>query len=258
MSKSRAQWLDETLSHVRFRPDHPAIKRELTDHIQDRSDDFVSRGLSRGEADDRTLAAMGDPAEVGRLLDAAHKPLLGWLWKVSRWLVVLMLVVTVGILVFGGSGAFSEWTGPTRFEQGVEWNTQQYGLQYRAPATAQAEWERYTFRVEEIVRYQDREVLSFRMVVDGFLPWEDCLLMNEMYAVDSLGNRYDNSGSMYFGSFPDAYLSVAWSFDRTLFSWEYNGEIMELDPAAEWVELRHDLTGQVIVLRIDLPGGDGP
>lgn len=81
MSKSRAQWLEETLSHVRFRPDHPAIRRELTDHIQDRSDDFVSRGLSRTEADDRTLTAMGDPAEVGRLLDAAHKPLLGWLWK---------------------------------------------------------------------------------------------------------------------------------------------------------------------------------
>lgn len=84
MAKNRMEWLDEVLSRVRFWPDHPAIRRELADHMEDRYQALKAAGLSTDEAYGRSIDAMGDPAEVGRLLDAAHRPLLGWLWKVSR------------------------------------------------------------------------------------------------------------------------------------------------------------------------------
>lgn len=262
MVKNRRAWLDEVVGQIRFVPDRKAVFEELTAHIQDRSDDLASRGYTREEAEARTLLAMGDPIEVGKQLDAVHKPWLGWLWKVSRWLVFLA-IAAVAICWFNyGGDPFSAWTGESTFEQQVAWNTEKFGLRYAVESDAQTEWRRYTFRVTDVVRYRDYDKLSFRLVIDGFLPWEECLRLDEMYAVDSLGNRYDNMASMYYNYLPNAYttrdyLSIATANDRIFFSWEYDGTIECIDPAAEWFELRHERAGQIIVLRVDLPGGEG-
>ncbi len=261
MAKSRRTWLDEAVGQIRFAPDRKAVFEELTAHIQDRSDDLVSRGYTREEADDRTLLAMGDPVEVGKQLDAVHKPWLGWLWKVSRWLVfAAMAAVLICWLSYGGN-PFSAWTGESTFERHVKWGTEKYGLMYEAESNARAKWDRYTFRVTDVVMYRDYSKLSFRLVVDGFYPWEDWLMLNEMYAVDSLGNRYDNIGSIYYSYQPNAYmqdyLSLANAHDRGLFSWEYCGFIETLDPKAEWFELRYERAEEKIVLWVDLPGGEG-
>lgn len=47
----------------------------------------------------RALGAMGDAEEVGRGMDKAHKPWLGWLWLASKILVVVCLAVT---FLYGG------------------------------------------------------------------------------------------------------------------------------------------------------------
>lgn len=261
MAKSRREWLDEAVGQIRFVPDRKAVFEELVAHIQDRSDDMVSRGYTREEADDRTLRAMGDPVEVGKQLDAVHKPWLGWLWKVSRWLVFAAVAAAVICWLSYGGNPFSEWTGESTFEQQTAWNAEHHTLLHTTETNAQTKWGRYTFRVTDVVRYEDYDRLLFRLVIDGFLPWEQCLRLDEMYAVDSLGNRYDNLQSMYFSYLPNAYmqdyLSIGMANDRVFFSWEYTGEIVYIDPAAEWFELRHERAGQNIVLRVDLPGGEG-
>ena len=38
---------------------------------------------------------MGDPEAIGKALDQVHKPWLGWLWKVSRWLLIVLAVTVV-------------------------------------------------------------------------------------------------------------------------------------------------------------------
>ena len=62
------------------------IEAELTSHLLDHRDAMVSQGLSPTEAEAHALAAMGDPAEVGRELNKEY-PLL-WL-IVSRIAAVL-------------------------------------------------------------------------------------------------------------------------------------------------------------------------
>lgn len=96
-------WCEDVLREVRFRPDHPAIWRELTAHLEDGCADLERLGYDRALAEQRTLQAMGDPAEVGRALDRAHKPWLGWLWKATR-ILLLVLGLTAAVTLFAVTG----------------------------------------------------------------------------------------------------------------------------------------------------------
>ena len=58
--------------HVHCTHDHPLITAELTAHMEDRRDAFLRAGLSQEEAEQKTIKAMGDPVEVGRLMAKAH------------------------------------------------------------------------------------------------------------------------------------------------------------------------------------------
>ena len=78
------EWQAEVVRQVRFKYDHEAIKKELSAHYEDHVKDLERIGLETAEAEERALAAMGDAEEVGKGLDAAHKPLWGWLWQLSR------------------------------------------------------------------------------------------------------------------------------------------------------------------------------
>ena len=261
MERPKFKWCRETIEQIRFKPDRDRVWNELMAHIEDRVEDMKTRGYTEEEAEARAVTAMGDPVAVGKQLDAVHKPWLGWLWKISRWLVGLAVAAAILCLLCVGNSNLTAWTGVSEFDREVAWNTEKYGLLYERKSNAQTKWDRYTFRVTDITRYKDSPELSFRLVVSGFLPWEKCLFLNEMYAVDSLGNRYDNIAGMYFSSLPNAYqrnyLGLATAIDRGVLSWEYCGNIDTLAPEAEWFELRYEKTGQNIVLRVYLPGGEG-
>ena len=93
------EWCRKVTDQVAFWPDRAAIRRELLDHLADGTADLERIGFEKKLAEERTLAAMGDPVEVGRALNRAHKPWLGWLWQLSRGL-VLALVITAAISLF--------------------------------------------------------------------------------------------------------------------------------------------------------------
>ena len=54
------------------------VCQELEGHMEDRVEGLVELGFSPETAEERTLAAMGDPAEIGRELDKQYPS--GWLW----------------------------------------------------------------------------------------------------------------------------------------------------------------------------------
>ena len=70
-------------------------------HMEDNCADFRRIGYEPEEAARRALEAMGSAREVGEALNRAHKPWLGWLWRISRWLVVLCAAALVWTLIFG-------------------------------------------------------------------------------------------------------------------------------------------------------------
>ena len=108
-------WCRAVLQQVRFWPDCDAIRKELTNHYEDHVKDLQRIGYDEALAKTRALAAMGDAEEVGRGLDEAHKPWLGWLWEMSRYGVVL---VACFMLLFIGAynlPQIQEWTDPAPY-----------------------------------------------------------------------------------------------------------------------------------------------
>ncbi len=104
MSFEFGYWANRAVEQMRFRPDRAAVKQELVAHMEDAMEAALARGLSREAAEQQVVQAMGDAREVGRLLNQAHSPLLGFAWWFSKWLCVLLAV----LLVWNGVAA--DWT----------------------------------------------------------------------------------------------------------------------------------------------------
>lgn len=93
--------------HIRFKPDRGAVEVELLAHLEDRRDALKETGVPDGEAEERAVAAMGDPAEIGRALDKCHSPLLGWAGRLVHalaWALGALSLLAVFMLVFMGDG----------------------------------------------------------------------------------------------------------------------------------------------------------
>lgn len=92
-------WRDAVLRYVRFTPDHGAIAKELFAHYEDSVQDFERIGYDEELARTRALAAMGDAVEVGKGLDRAHKPWLGWLFEATKWMMTALALILAVTLV---------------------------------------------------------------------------------------------------------------------------------------------------------------
>ena len=93
MRNSFQIWINAVCEQVRFRPDHRSIEFELRDHYEEHVRDLIRLGRPRELAEERALEAMGNAQEVGRALDKVHKPWLGWIWEVSRFLVLALALL---------------------------------------------------------------------------------------------------------------------------------------------------------------------
>ena len=94
--KSISNWCAAVLEQVRFWPDHKAIEKELREHYIDHVRDLERIGFESHLAEKRALEAMGDPTEVGKAMDQAHKPWLGRLW-IASIVILLFTVVWCGV-----------------------------------------------------------------------------------------------------------------------------------------------------------------
>lgn len=97
-------WCEKVLEQVRFAPDRAAIARELRAHYEDHVQGLLDCGYETELAQERSLEAMGNAEEIGKALDRAHKPWLGWLWQGSRVLVLVFLLLSLWGLIWGENG----------------------------------------------------------------------------------------------------------------------------------------------------------
>ena len=89
------EFLDETLSYVKFVLDRYEIKLELKDHMMDKLDYYIESGHDGKEAEKLSLIDMGDPKERGVELNKQHNPIIGWIWRISRIAVILFIIINI-------------------------------------------------------------------------------------------------------------------------------------------------------------------
>jgi hypothetical protein len=89
-------FLDAVCARVRFRPVREGIKAELRGHMEDRTEALVAQGIPEPEAMAQAVAAMGDPAEVGKELDKAHPCFWSYLYLFLKPVTILVCVLVFG------------------------------------------------------------------------------------------------------------------------------------------------------------------
>ena len=83
---NRLEWLDTATRKILFLPDRKAVRKELEAHFEDLRD-------ARRLDDEAAAAAMGDPEAVAEELGRLHRPWWGWVWRASRIVLLLALVL---------------------------------------------------------------------------------------------------------------------------------------------------------------------
>ena len=87
---NRLEWLDTATGKIVFRPDREAVRKELEAHFEDLRE-------ARGLDEEAATAAMGDPSALAEELGRIHRPWPGYLWRVSRWLLLAALVACLAL-----------------------------------------------------------------------------------------------------------------------------------------------------------------
>ena len=102
----RHQFCELVTGQLRCKWEAPAVRQELSDHIQDHQASLMAEGMGRDQAEEAAVAAMGDPEELGKALDALHSP---WPWRIYHAvravaISLLVLALCLGLGAFLGSG----------------------------------------------------------------------------------------------------------------------------------------------------------
>ena len=89
-------------------------KQELADHIFDHTEALLSTGLTRSQAQQQAVFAMGDPNEVAKHLRRVHQPILTKLLTLCRRAAIVLAVVTVWVVFLSSGRLEMFWQRVTR------------------------------------------------------------------------------------------------------------------------------------------------
>lgn len=104
----RRQFCETVTRQLRCRWEAPAIRQELSDHIQDHQAALMATGMDRDAAEEAAVASMGDPKELGRALDRVHSP---WPWRLYHAVLTAAVLLSGLALCLGLSNLFGSTSG---------------------------------------------------------------------------------------------------------------------------------------------------
>lgn len=244
-------WLSIATSGIRFWPDREAVRRELTEHIEDKTADLmrIFPDIPEEEAGERALAAMGDAWELKQELARVHRPWLGYLWRCTQVLVWGLLALSlIAALASGGllkdqayrwkEAQQSRAVGRALYEDGVpDWEGERLAV---LQVDGEARLGEATISVSKAARRREPEgdCLYLRLRITWDRPWEtNGMAISALWAEDDLGNTYQINRSRS--------LTEGWN-------WCQRDLILEgVPPEARELRIHHELRDE-LDLAVDL------
>ena len=285
---TRGEWLYKATREIRFKLDREEVEEELRAHLEDKLEDIhrIFPDIPAEEAEQRILADMGDPEEVGKALARIHRPWWGYLWRASRVLLAVLLVVNLFFWGRAGVNRFQTW-----WEYERELNQSQYieDCYYHGidPFSPDSPWYEaghvsdvirtpllithpgdrataggYRFSVDQAALWSihkedepDSWWLFCTLQAEG-PPWQPFALNAAWYirATDSFGNRYYSSYEVYdldMDQGEAGYVRVN-PGDSGFARETFELEVIDIAPGAEWLRLEYDRDGTGLSLTIPL------
>ena len=204
----RHQFCELVTGQLRCKWEAPAVQQELADHIQDHQAALMAEGMGRDQAEEAAVAAMGDPEELGKALDALHSP---WPWRIyhaarTTAFVLLVFAFFLGFDALLGSGSsvnvsLENLSYPLK-EQDPQYIMERYVLtdsdtvQTTGAVTGGGDIGPYRLSPagEALFLAQENGYTRLAFLVSTFhpQPWLESLYPDGQpcSAVDDLGNRY--------------------------------------------------------------------
>ena len=99
----KQEFLSIVRKQIRFVFDRDKIENELKQHLADSIEELIEEGFSWEDAEHIAVEQMGNPKEVGQLLNKEHNPILGYLWTISRVVLcifVCRIAIQLGMITF--------------------------------------------------------------------------------------------------------------------------------------------------------------
>lgn len=262
------KWCAEVTAGIHTHPDREQTCTELTHHLDDKYHELLAAGLEPQTAAEQAIAAMGDPRELYHQLNAAHPPLSGLIYNLTkRVLIVLLCVTALTYLLFFTLTHYVFHTyvdfDPSIVQLGE--NERQLAV-YKSGSFDSSDG--YLFWVSDASLWSAQTInsrqeistthhLNVRIESLTWVPWAETPDFSEwMWAVDSLGNYYYAEREDSMASEPSV---IAKDYHTGMFTYTHN---LWLRPCvsmdAEWIEIHYDRSGRDVVLRIELSGGETP
>lgn len=85
-------FLNEVCKEIKYNPVKKPISEELEQHIQDRKEDYIYKGIQEKEAEEKAIKQMGNAQEIGKKLNQVHRPKLDW-----KLLILILILVAYGV-----------------------------------------------------------------------------------------------------------------------------------------------------------------
>lgn len=246
---TRTEYTDRVLSVMRH-PDsreRETIRAELDAHMEDHICALLDMDYPEELAEERTLALMGDPEEVGRAMDKEYAPVF-WdaVWGLSRvLLVVLVLWALTGFgILFHAADYLEACFSPNRRSD----------TEFVAAATEETGYRTMV----------GNDIVKVYQVAVGELPVynEETGEKEPVPAVEVLTCAYDRvpfgivSGSL-FGCMTlenqQGQQTDTWGGGTGSYGAAYKKYYLPIDPGDDHVTLRYDRFGERVVLEIPLP-----
>lgn len=73
------EFLNDVCKEIKYKPANKAISEELEGHIEDIKSEYLCKGASEKEAEEKAVEEMGDAKQIGRKLNKIHRPKLDWI-----------------------------------------------------------------------------------------------------------------------------------------------------------------------------------
>ena len=214
----KQEFLSIVRKQIRYIFVRDAIEEELKQHLNDSMEALIEEGLPWQEAEEEAVRQMGDPVEVGMLLNKEHKPLLGYLLVVSRIVLCILIFRVVFVFGVGAFGLIKSMT-PVVLENSVE--TYKVNLELDLP-THQVKIDNICLNENEQYCLTFRAWPKFQYSRAG---WSGQYFTLE----DKNGEMPSGSGQTKNAFVSYGYKDFEWPEDSVLRIVGTNGKVIELD-----------------------------
>ncbi|MFT9598299.1 FtsW/RodA/SpoVE family cell cycle protein [Mesobacillus sp.] len=99
MSNRWNHFLSEVTNQIRSKEAKKFVASELEFHLKEVKKEWIGKGLSEAEAEEKAVSQMGSPSKLGHELNKLHKPRIDW-WLISLLAITMALsflpLITLG------------------------------------------------------------------------------------------------------------------------------------------------------------------